>query len=73
MKIFNSEHFLNFKIVTVAGFGTTSFGGISSNRLRKANLNVISNIQCAAVQAYMNPNKFCTYTPNADSCQGWFT
>lgn len=47
------------QIVTATGWGSTSFGGPSSNVLLKVNLNVLTNTQCA------------TSYPNIAASQMW--
>lgn len=53
--------------VTVAGWGLDSFGGRSSNVLRKVDLDVLSNSNCNV--ADLVDKEFCTFTSGKDSCQ----
>lgn len=67
--LYNTSLFTGYS-VTVAGWGTTSFGGALSNVLLKAYVNVISNTQCAADFPQASSNNFmCTFTPGKDTCQ----
>ncbi len=56
---------LGNKTLTVTGFGATSFGGSSSNKLLDVDLQVV---ECAA--QFDTPNTICAKAPNRDSCQG---
>lgn len=51
--------------------GSTSFGGPSSNILKKVNLNVLdnSNSQCKNTYPNIATSQMCTYTAQKDTCQ----
>ena len=55
--------------MTAVGWGAQVFGGSTTSRLRKANLDVFPNKQCDNLP-YLNKDKFCTYSVGRDSCQG---
>lgn len=57
--------------VTATGWGSTSFGGPSSNVLLKVNLNVTSNSAANCVGTYptVASTQMCTFTPTKDTCQ----
>lgn len=57
----------------VTGWGTTSFGGESSNTLLEVSLPIVSTANCMKnnkVGNKITENMFCTYAPNKDACQG---
>lgn len=67
--------------VWVSGWGVTEFGGEQSDKLRKAQLNVIDNIACSlrhnrsiAVPRGVTPSMICAGDPHngwtRDTCQG---
>ena len=57
-------------VVTLAGWGTTEFGGPLSNTLLKTDVNVISNSQCAATFSQASSNNYlCTFYQDRDTCQ----
>jgi len=58
-------------VVTATGWGSTSFGGPSSNVLQKVNLNVISNTnaQCVGTYPTIASSQMCTFTAGKDTCQ----
>lgn len=56
----------------VVGWGTTSFGGPTSNRLKKANMQAISNSQCSASMSNIISQQICTFNSGHDSCQVCF-
>lgn len=55
--------------VTVVGWGTTFFGGPSSNVPLKADLDVLSQSTCRSRGVPVNDRQMCTFTPGKDSCQ----
>lgn len=57
--------------VTATGWGSTSFGGPSSDFLLKVNLNVLSNTdaKCTAANPNVAPSQMCTFTSQKDTCQ----
>jgi len=59
------------QIATATGWGSTSYGGPSSNVLLKVNLNILSNTnaQCKATYPSIASSQMCTYTPSKDTCQ----
>ena len=66
-------HFLEGKMLTVSGWGHTTYRGQLSNVLMAVNVTGISNIQCAKVYYYrpIHDNNVCTYQEGGkDSCQG---
>ena len=58
--------------VTVVGWGTTSSGGETSDRLLAASLNIVSNSGCAAAYgaAFQPDVMICAAAAGKDSCQG---
>jgi len=63
----------NSQIGVVTGWGTTSFGGESSNTLLEVSLPILSTTNCkmnTKVGSKITDNMFCTYAPNKDACQG---
>ncbi|KAI4485606.1 hypothetical protein M0802_012668 [Mischocyttarus mexicanus] len=67
--------------VLVSGWGATEFGGESSKKLQKAELNVIDNIACSirynntlTIPYGVTPSMLCAGDPNGgwikDACQG---
>lgn len=56
--------------VTVAGWGTTEYGGPLSSYLRKTDVGVIANSVCDDTFAVAASNDFiCTYGNGKDTCQ----
>ncbi|WP_406063850.1 serine protease [Streptomyces sp. NBC_01077] len=56
--------------VEVPGWGTTSFGGRTSDVLRTVALTTMSNSVCASRgMAQVAPTQICTYAPGRDTCQ----
>lgn len=57
--------------VTATGWGSTSFGGPSSNNLLKVDLSVLSNSNTKCLGSYPNvaASQMCSYTPQKDTCQ----
>ncbi|MFD3570675.1 serine protease [Streptomyces sp. NPDC058667] len=56
--------------VEVPGWGTTSFGGRTSDVLRTVTLATMSNPACASRgMAHLAPTQICTYAPGRDTCQ----
>ncbi|MFJ8660784.1 serine protease [Streptomyces sp. NPDC093795] len=56
--------------VEVPGWGTTSFGGPSSDVLRTVALRTMSNPACASRgMEQVTPTQICTYSPGRDTCQ----
>ncbi|MER6099161.1 serine protease [Streptomyces sp. NPDC001728] len=56
--------------VEVPGWGTTSFGGRTSDVLRTVALGTMSNADCAnRGMAQVAPTQICTYSPGRDTCQ----
>lgn len=55
--------------VEVAGFGSTSFGGPTSQFLRKISITVYPNIYCINYYDEVDVNKLCTYGQGKDTCQ----
>ncbi|CAG7822946.1 unnamed protein product [Allacma fusca] len=57
---------------TVPGWGTTSFGGPTQNKLRDVRVKVISNSDCTTSFGDRNITdvQLCAFTPGRDSCQG---
>lgn len=57
-------------LVTIAGWGTTSFGGPVSDKLLKTEVRVIDNPTCKVSFTQASSYNFmCTLTPGKDSCQ----
>lgn len=58
-------------IVTATGWGSTSFGGPSSDVLQKVNLNALSNTNTQCTNTYPNvaASQMCTFTSERDTCQ----
>ncbi|MET7758303.1 serine protease [Streptomyces sp. NPDC005389] len=56
--------------VEVPGWGTTSFGGRTSDVLRTVTLGTMSNTACAGRgMEQVAPTQICTYAPGRDTCQ----
>ncbi|EFX78607.1 hypothetical protein DAPPUDRAFT_53218, partial [Daphnia pulex] len=57
---------------TIAGWGTTSFGGSVSSTLLKANVTILDNSICAAQYGttFVGANMLCAAAPDTDTCQG---
>ncbi|QES02365.1 MULTISPECIES: serine protease [Streptomyces] len=56
--------------VEAPGWGTTSFGGRTSDVLRTVALTTMSNSACASRgMAQVVPSQICTYAPGRDTCQ----
>ncbi|MFF8506594.1 serine protease [Streptomyces sp. NPDC015492] len=56
--------------VDAPGWGTTSFGGRTSDVLRTVSLTALSNEACASRgMAQVAPTQLCTYAPGRDTCQ----
>lgn len=56
--------------VTLAGWGTSEFGGPLSKKLMKTEATVITNNVCKNTYSQAVSNNFmCTYTPGHDTCQ----
>ncbi|KAJ6642022.1 Venom serine protease [Pseudolycoriella hygida] len=58
-------------VVTATGWGSTSFGGPSSDVLLKVNLDVLSNSNTKCTTSYPSiaASQMCTYTADKDTCQ----
>lgn len=59
--------------VTVSGWGTTSYGGYTSNFLRKTTLDIIGRATCNRDNSYagsITSRMLCAARPGKDSCQG---
>ena len=56
----------------VSGWGTTSFGGSTSNLLKETTVNIVANSDSTCQGPYGNigSTRMCAYTPGTDSCQG---
>ena len=65
---YGHETFSNI-IGTIYGWGTTSFGGSTSNTLQKADINIIANSQCYNYYPTLTSGMLCSYTPGKDACQ----
>lgn len=63
------------QVVTATGFGSTSFGGPSSNVLLKVNLNVLgnTNTQCKGTYPSISSSQMCSFTSQKDTCQVGFS
>lgn len=58
------------RLMTVAGWGTTEFGGPASPKLLKTDVEIKSNTYCKIYFIQANSTNFlCAYTPNKDTCQ----
>nr|QRN45226.1 silk gland serine protease [Tineola bisselliella] len=56
--------------VTALGWGTSFFGGPTSNTLQKVRLRVISDSTCQAKGVSdVTPRQLCTFEPHKDTCQ----
>jgi trypsin len=58
--------------VTVAGWGTTSSGGVSSSILLDVDVDIVSDVDCAAAygDGFDQASMICAALPGRDSCQG---
>lgn len=56
--------------LTVAGWGHTSWGGSSSDRLKAATIFVDTGCGQYPTSEIIDPAMFCAAAPNTDSCQG---
>jgi secreted trypsin-like serine protease len=63
--------------LVVTGFGTTEFGGSSSNELLKATLKIVSNDECRnsyppddSIAFGILPTQLCAYEEGKDTCSG---
>lgn len=61
---------LESKPVTVAGWGTTEFGGPKSKTLQKVDLQTTTMARCKADYPTADDTMICTYAEDKDSCQG---
>lgn len=61
-----STHFI---FAAVAGWGTTEFGGMKSDTLRKVMLSVISYRDCRRSYPNLSHGQLCTYGRGKDACQ----
>ena len=67
--LYTSQDFASY-MVTVAGWGTTEFGGPLSNNLLKTDVQVISNSQCSSsFSQATSSNYMCTFYAGRDTCQ----
>jgi len=59
-------------MATVTGYGSTSFGGSNSVRLRQATLPVLNWTECSRYlpDVQLTADMICTYEPGKDACQG---
>ncbi|XP_029036053.2 venom serine protease 34-like isoform X1 [Osmia bicornis bicornis] len=55
--------------VDVLGWGSTSFGGSTSDILQKVTLSVLTNLQCSQIYSNITRDLICTYGEDKDSCQ----
>ncbi|CAD1476422.1 unnamed protein product, partial [Heterotrigona itama] len=51
------------------GWGTTDFGGPTSDILQKVTVSVLTNQQCSKTYPNVTTNQICTYAEDKDSCQ----
>lgn len=67
-KRYQNEAFLGR--VEALGWGSTSFGGSPSTKLRKVFLDVVNLEQCknAYPDSVITTGQVCTYTPEKDTC-----
>ena len=65
----NDNSMLDNRAVSVAGWGTTEFGGPVSSVLKMVTLNTISNSLCSFKMKNIDNNKICTFTTRRDTCQ----
>lgn len=59
--------------VTVSGWGTTLYGGSTSNFLRKTTVDIVSRNTCNRPNSYagtITSRMLCAARPNKDACQG---
>ena len=58
--------------VDVAGWGTTSSGGVASSILLAADVDIVSDAECTAAYGdqFDQPSMICAGFPGRDSCQG---
>ena len=65
--------FLAGNDVTVSGWGTTSYGGSTSNYLRKTTVDIVGRATCNRMSSYggsITGRMLCAARTNKDSCQG---
>ncbi|XP_003402441.1 venom serine protease 34 [Bombus terrestris] len=55
--------------VELLGWGTTDYGGPTSDILQKVTLSVLSYLQCSENYENITSDQICTYAENKDSCQ----
>lgn len=55
--------------VIATGWGTTDFGGLVSQKLRRVSLDVITNAVCRRSYPKLQNMNICTYTSGKDTCQ----
>lgn len=55
--------------VTTAGWGTLEFGGSIPSKLRKVDLQTITNTVCKASYPSLTAGFICTYKEDKDTCQ----
>ncbi|KAK6618992.1 hypothetical protein RUM44_003373 [Polyplax serrata] len=66
----NSNNSFAGEVVYAVGWGSTSFGGKTSDKLLHVALNVITTKQCTPVYGSLVSDKqMCTYKDNKDACQ----
>lgn len=65
---YNSPSFTGTQ-VDVPGWGTMSFGGIQTSRLRKVTLDIMRNGECEKRISNLASSQLCTFTPGRDTCQ----
>ena len=55
----------------MSGYGSTSFGGSNSVRLRQATLPVLNWTECSRYlpDVQLTADMICTYEPGKDACQ----
>lgn len=64
-----SQHNYDYSSVEVAGYGSESYTGPSSTRLKAATLKIITNQQCNDNYPYrITESQLCLLTPNKDTC-----
>ena len=62
-----------WQLVISQGWGTTSYGGETSDPLMEVAVSVVSTQRCRQYQTIsskITDNMFCTYTEGKDACQG---
>ncbi|KAF4528108.1 hypothetical protein B566_EDAN016589 [Ephemera danica] len=65
---YENDRFEGAEVIAL-GWGSTSFGGETSSKLKKVELNVVSDDSCQRAFSNVGPDQICTFKNGSDACQ----